>query len=144
MNEIIYKGITTTDISGAYTGFFDSTDWQLNDSWQIKEKQLFADYNLYKYDCPADSNYLIVGYPNPTVDFEFKLHFEKDSTVRVDFRVVNQNFEKLISLDSLYKNNIAFTFRDIVGENDSILRIYYRFVTGSNCGFIGHGDIQIE
>ncbi|RLD41306.1 MAG: hypothetical protein DRI89_10035 [Bacteroidetes bacterium] len=141
---IEFKGITTTDIYGQFTGIYDSTDWQQNDNWQIFEKQLFSDFDMYNYGCPIDSNNLIVGYPNPIVDFMFKLHLEKDSTTRVDFRIVNQNFETLISVDSLYKNQIALTFKDIVSENDSIFRVYYRFVTVNNCGFIGHGDIQLK
>ncbi len=102
---IEFKGITTTDIYGQFTGIYDSTDWQQNDNWQIFEKQLFSDFDMYNYGCPIDSNNLIVGYPNPIVDFMFKLHLEKDSTTRVDFMIVNQKFETLISVVSLYKNH---------------------------------------
>lgn len=143
-NKIIFEGITTTDIFGSYTGFYDYTDWQQNDFWQSKEKQLFTDYELYDTNCPTDTINQIVGYPNPIVDFRFKLHFVKDSTTRVDFRIVNQNFEKLISLDSVYSHQITLTFKDIVTENDSIYRVYYRFITDNNCEFVGHGDIQIK
>ncbi len=143
-NKITFEGITTTDIYGAYTGFYDSTDWRQDDTWQSIEKELFDDYNIYEYNCSIDSNNQIVGYPNPIVDFMFILHFVKDSSTRVDFRVVNQNFDKLVSVDSIYNNQIAMRFQDILSENDSIIRIYYRFMKENNCGFVGHGDIKIK
>jgi len=144
MNKIKFEGITTTDIFGAYTGFYDSFDWRLDDSWQSSEKELFPDYELYNYSCPSDSNNQIVGYPNPILDYMFKLHFDRDSTTRVDFIVVNQNFEEILSLGSVYKQEIAMTFKDVVTEKDSIFRVYYRFVTENNCCYTGHGDIQIK
>jgi len=116
----------------------------LDDSWQSAEKELFTDYELYDYSCPADSNIQIVGYPNPIVGFMFKLHFVRDSTTRVDFLIVNQNFEEIISLDSVHNQEIAMTFEDVITENDSIFRVYYRFVKENNCCYIGHGDIQIK
>jgi hypothetical protein len=143
-SQIIFKGITTTDIFGAFTGSYDSTDWRLDDIWQSKEKKLFADYDLYNYNYSSDSIIQIVGYPNPIVDFIFLLHLEKDSATRIDFRIVNQKFEKLISCDSLYGQEIAMTFKDIITENDRIVRIYYRFIKYDNSGFIGHGDILLK
>ncbi len=143
-NNIDFEGITSRDIFGQSTGFYDSTDWRLDDIWQGKEIELFADYELYNYNSPINLTNQIVGYPNPIVDSMFLLHIEKDSSTRIDFRIVNQNFEKLISIDSLYVQQIAMTFKDILTENDNMLRIYYRFVQSDNSGFIGHGDILIK
>lgn len=142
--KIIFEGITTTDIFGQYTGFYDSTDWRQDDSWQSKEKELFTDYESYNYYCSINSNIQIVGYPNPVVHYMFMLYLVKDSSTRVDFRIVNQNFEILASYDSIYSQQIAMTFKDIITEHDSIIRIYYRLVKVDNCGFIGHGDILIK
>jgi hypothetical protein len=72
------------------------------------------------------------------------LYLVKDSSTRVDFRIINQNFEILASYDSIYSQQIAMTFKDIITEHDSIIRIYYRLVKVDNCGFIGHGDILIK
>ena len=143
-NNVNFEGITTRDIFGQCTGFYDSTDWRLDDLWQSKEKELFADFDLYNYNYSFDPITQIVGYPNPIVDLMFLLHLEKDSATRIDFRIVNQKFEKMISYDSLYGQEIAMTFKDVITENDSILRIYYRFLKKDNSGFIGHGDILIK
>ena len=143
-NKIKFDGITSRDTEANPTGLYDSTDWRLDDSWQSIEKELFSDYELHDYSCAADPNIRIIGYPNPSVGYIFRLEFPKDSTTRVDFRLVNQNFEKIFSRDSIYSNGIALTFRHLVTENDSMFRMYYRFVTENNCCYIGHGDILVK
>lgn len=140
---IIFDGITTTDNTGFLTGFYDSTDWSKDDNWVDIEKELFTDFNKFNYECLMDSLVEIIAYPNPFDDMVI-IHIDGDSTTRIDYRIVNKEFGIIVSQDSIYNTQIAFTFKDTDTQPDEIFRVYYRIVVENDCAFIGHGDIQIK
>lgn len=139
-----FNGYTATDITGVPMGLTDSTDWTTNDTWLTVEKELFDDYESFVNNCPLDSNLTVYpAYPNPTADLFF-LTFVKDSSARFRIRIVNQQFDKLISADSIYSNNIAIDLNGLITSSDTMVRAYYMFVLNDSCLFKGHGDIKIN
>lgn len=135
--KIYFKGITITDIQGIIISE-DTSDWTTNDTWSIKEGNLFS--TTYYLGCLPQHNNKIIGYPNPG-DGVFALHIQKDSSTRIEFRLVDENFNTLITHDSIYQNNIALDARTF-GIQDTV-RLYYKFIE-NNCEFRGHGDILIR
>ena len=140
-----FTGYTSTAEDGSPTNLHkDTSDWTLNDKWSTIEKEFFEDYDSYNESCILDSNIKIYpGYPNAASDV-FYISLVKDSTIKFKIRLVNQKFETLASLDSLSHNSIAFDVSEPRSNSESMLRVYYMFITESNCLHKGHGDIKLN
>jgi len=135
-SNIYFNGITNTDVNGFILSS-DTTDWRTDDTWILKESDLFS---LIQTKCSPPDNNKIIAYPNPCNGI-FALYIEKDPASRVELRLVDQDFNILISIDTILQNNVqlnAGTF----GIIDTV-RLYYKFVDG-NCEWKGHGDIIIQ
>ena len=136
-NNIYFKGVTITDFLGGILSS-DTTDWRTDDTWSMKESDLFS--SIYQTMCsPLDTN-KIIAYPNPC-NGTFALHIEKELASRIELRLIDQDYNILISNDNILQNNVqinAGTF----GIHDTV-RLYYKFVDG-NREFKGHGDIIIQ
>ena len=136
-NNIYFNGITNTDINGAIISS-DTTDWRIDDTWSMKESDLYSSVN--RPMCSSQDSNKIIAYPNPCNGI-FALHIEKELTSRIELRLVDQDYNILISNDSILQHNSqlnAGTF----GIKDTV-RLYYKFVSG-NCELKGHGDIIIQ
>jgi len=135
--KIYFKGIAETDVKG-WQITLDNTDWKTNDTWVKQEFDLFK--ASYQSGCVQSFKNEIAAYPNPGTGF-FSLQLSKLASTRVEFRLVDENFQTLISSDTLTNSSIHFDIRDF-GIKDT-LRLYYRFIE-NNCEFRGHGDILIH
>jgi len=138
-NNTIFTGITVTDNVGRISSR-DTTDWKLFENWSEKENSLFDD-NLNSACSTGDFDYSIIAYPNPCSGI-INLHISKPETMRLAFRVVDKNYNVLITQDSLYSSTIAFNFSYIHISNETV-RIYYKLY-GESCAFRGHGDLKIK
>jgi hypothetical protein len=135
-SSIYFNGITNRDVNGLIFSS-DTTDWRTDDIWLLKESGLFP---LIHTMCSPQNNNQIIAYPNPCNGI-FSLHIEKEPATRVELRLVDQDFNILISNDTILQHNVqlnAGTF----GIKDTV-RLYYKFVDG-NCEWKGHGDIIIQ
>jgi len=141
-NFTTFDGYTSRDFEGFLVGTEDTTDWNLNDNWKKKEKDLFTDYDSYTYDCNDNGEIEIKALPNPTSEYIF-ISLKKDSLVKFDYRLMNENWDILYSEDNVTKNIINFKITDLVTD-ETLVRFYYRFKKPDNCAFIGHGDIRIN
>ena len=68
-------------------------------------------------------------------------------TSLAEFRLVDEKFNKLVSLDSIFTKD-TFNYKriqiNVTSFNQKgILRLYYKMIE-NNCEAIGHGDILIE
>jgi|GEM_PF-1610955 len=136
--------ITPTDANGALLGNPDETDWTLDEEWPEIIQDLFEDYNSYEHTCPASNDLIIYpAYPNPGSGV-FSISMERPTDSTFDLLLVNQ-FGAILgeSLD-ITGNNISISTEQLVPEQDSFVRVYYRLTTIDNCAFLGHGDIQLK
>jgi hypothetical protein len=139
MDTITFNGITKTTINGELISQ-DASDWKLQESWTDKETSLFIEKK--DNSCiPENNNYSIISYPNPC-DGIFNLHISKPDGCRLAFRIVDKNFNVLLSQDSVFSTSLGINLNDSGISNDTV-RIYYKFF-GSDCELKGHGDIKIE
>lgn len=138
-DEIVFEGITMTDECGNFMSQ-DTTDWKFTDNWTDKENALFIEKrdNICNIN---DFKYSIIAYPNP-YDGIFSMEILKPENSRLAIRMVDQDFNVLISNDSITSHVIALTFRDLNLSNE-IVRIYYKILS-EDCELRGHGDIQIK
>ncbi len=138
-NEIVFEGITMTDEFGNLINR-DTTDWKFTDNWTDKESALFSE----KRDniCSIENlNYSIVVFPNPCNSI-IRLDISKPESSRFAFRIVDKDFNVLVSHDSIYWGAIGITLEEFNISNE-IVRMYYK-ILGENCELRGHGDIKIE
>ncbi len=136
---IVFKGIRVTDTNGkVYEN--DLSDWTLTEAWTDKENSLFVEKKVNLCDT-SNSIYGISSYPNPC-NGNFNLHISKPIETRFAFRIVDRNFNVLLSQDSVFSNGIAFDLNYLNIRNDTV-RIYYKFL-GQDCELKGHGDILIN
>jgi len=137
--SIVFKGIRVTDVNGkVYEN--DLTDWQLAETWNDTENSLFAEKRTNVCDT-ANIGYKVVSYPNPCNGI-FNLYISKPIESRLAFRIVDRNYNVLLSQDSVYSNGIAINVQSFNIKNDTV-RLYYKFL-GTDCELKGHGDIKIE
>ncbi len=134
---IDFGGITSTDIQGVAITT-DSTDWNIFDTWNNKENDLFSKH--YQTDCQPVLNYKIDLFPNPNKRV-FSLLLDMPDDARLDFRMVDRFYNLLVSKDSIESKYINFDFQNLVPKDT--VRMYYRFVQ-SGCEFRGHGDIIFQ
>lgn len=134
--KITFKGIVNRDAKGIpYSE--DADDWNFKDKWVEQELSLFG--KSLNTSCQLPESYGIIAYPNPCID-KIAIHVNKPDSVRLAVRIVDKNFNTLLSKDSLYaKINVidlaTLSIKDTV-------RIYYKFMDKS-CEFRGHGDVVI-
>lgn len=141
-NLTSFDGYTSRNFEGFLVGTEDETDWKLNDEWKRNERNLFTAYDSYTYDCANDESIEIKALPNPTSQFVY-ISMIKDSTVKFDYRIVNEDWEVLKSGDDITDNSFSVDVIDLV-DDEIVIRMYYRFKKSDNCAFIGHGDIRIN
>jgi len=139
IDEIVFSGITMRDNVGN-TLSQDTNDWQLHDNWTDKENSLFFE-KMNGICSTEDYDYYIISYPNPCSGMFF-LHLSKPNYSRLAFRIVDKDFNILLSRDSITSTCIAINIGEFNVSNE-IVRIYYKFF-GQNCELKGHGDIKIE
>ena len=141
INEtIVFEGITVTDNNG-WVIENDPDDWTLAENWSDKENSLFVGKNVSACD-NANSEYLIhPAFLNPCIN-QFNLGFTKPANSRFAFRIVDRNYNVLLSQDSVFSNGIAINVQDFNITNDTV-RLYYKFF-GLDCELKGHGDIKIN
>ena len=84
---------------------------------------------------------MIVAYPNPCKSI-IRLDIAKPDSSRFAFRIVDKDFNVLVSHDSITAGAIAITLQEFNISNE-IVRIYYKILK-ENCELRGHGDIKIE
>lgn len=142
-DKITFTGITKTDIQG-YIISKDSTDWNFNDLWSDQETNLFTSRN--NRNCLNTMDYNIIASPNPNNGI-FMITTVMPKTSLAEFRLVDEKFNKLVSLDSIFTKD-TFNYKRILINVTSfnkkgILRLYYKMIE-NNCEAIGHGDILIE
>jgi hypothetical protein len=137
--EIKFTGITGMDKFGAVVGKADTTDWRTDDQWLDKEQKLFSEN--FSANCADPGKYRIMFYPNPCRS-KSTLYAVKDSGVRVAIRLVDKNFNVIMSQDSVYVSSLSVDLSSFT-LNDTI-RLYYKFITPDNCEYWGHGDIFVQ
>ncbi len=135
---IIFKGITQTDNNG-WVMTNDATDWVISELWNEKENSLFPESNVSSCDTSNDS-FTVYSYPNPCYGV-FSLIITKPAESRFAFRIVDRNYNVLLSLDSVYSNGLSIDVRGFNIVNDTV-RMYYKFFN-PDCELKGHGDIKI-
>ena len=137
--RIYFTGITKRDINAQQMSADDSTDWRTGDNWTSQESGLFDNVS-YLSNCTQQHVNKLIVYPNPCSGL-FVMNFDKLPATRVELRVVDENFNKLVSMDTLTRNIVPID-AGATGIKDNV-RVYYRFIEG-NCEFRGHGDILIQ
>ena len=137
--KIYFSGYTSLDETGASTGFADPSDWLLTDSWTALESGLFPSQS--KPLCGSTSGLEVYPIaPNPGID-QFYLGFQSDSSAVWTFKLVDEDFNVVIALDSFAAsqgyNAWIFNISDLAADT---FRLYYQ-VERPNCIGRGHGDI---
>jgi len=138
-DTIIFYEITKTTETGAIISD-DTTDWKFDDEWSETENSLFP--TNIKNNCNSDNyNYSIIAYPNPCEDL-FRLDISKPNEDRFSFRIVDRDYNILMSNDSIYSSSILIKTTDLEISDDTV-RMYYKLIA-QDCESKGHGDIKIE
>jgi len=137
--KIRFSGISMMDINAQPMSNKDSTDWITGDVWKSQETGLFDNIS-YQVNCATQHSNKIIVYPNPCNGI-FQMLIDKLPTTRMELRIVDENFNKLLSIDTITNN--SFTLDAKAGSLKDTVRVYYRFIEG-NCEFRGHGDILVQ
>lgn len=138
-NTIVFNGITMTDNNG-WVIKNDPNDWKLAETWTEKENSLFVE--KMTNTCNAENtDYKVVSYPNPCYS-KFNLYISKPTDSRYAFRIVDRNYNVLLSQDSVFSSGLSINVQGFGITNDTV-RIYYK-ILGPDCELKGHGDIKIE
>lgn len=136
-----FTGITSTDQNAVIIGGVDTTDWRENETWLQIEKDLFSDFSSLSFNYTSDSTMMVYpAFPNPCSDI-LNLNYQKDSSVELQLRIVDEDFNLLFSLNSIYSDAISVSLNDINNLNSGVkFRVYYIFKQGNTCIAKGHGD----
>jgi len=137
---IVFNGITITDNNG-WVIQNDPDDWKLTESWTEKENSLFVEKNVNLCD-NGNPDYAIHPSHLNSSSSQFNLNFTKPAGSRFAFRIVDRNYNVLLSNDSIFTNAIVFDVQSFNIKNDTV-RMYYKYL-GPDCELKGHGDIKIE
>ena len=154
------EGITETTASGEITGVsVDPDDWNLDDVFTKREKQLFGDLDFSKTavvepvpipECPdgmdcidpiEDINDLrrIVFCPNPFDGYAFLRYYHSNHILNLV--VVDNKYNKLYSRRV---ENVISMFFSIPNLKKGIYRMYYVIQDmDNNIVHCGHGDIKM-
>lgn len=136
--------ITPTEANGALLGNPDVTDWTLNDVWPEVIENLFEDYSDYDFSCTPNNDLTVFpAYPNPGNGI-FSIIVQKPAEAKVSFEFVNQYGTALNEIKGVTEFPVTIAANQFVPEQDSFVRVYYIVSTSDNCGFKGHGDIQLK
>ncbi len=137
-----FTGIYQRDINGQPFGASDTTDWGWKDAWCPEAEALFADRPAVIVDTLPLDSFLAAAFPNPASD-DLVLRFFRADTSHVELRIVNEQFQRLYSTDSVV-NNWHYIDTDTVAEyRPQIVRVYYRLVHADGTAHRGHGDLKI-
>lgn len=138
VDPIIFNGFSFVEENGNVVSE-DPTDWLTNDKWNSSELGLFGLTTAPTY-CTNTLAAPIIAYPIPC---NGKFFFQNgiSSSSRMELRIVDKNYKKLYSNDSIYNNTYAF---DITGKvKFDTVRIYYRIIE-KTCELHGHGDVYVK
>lgn len=117
----------------------DPTDWLTSDKWNSTELGLFG-LKAIPALCTNTLAAPVTAYPIPS-NGNFFFQNGISSSARMEIRIVDKNYKKLYSNDSIYNNTYAF---DLTGKVKSdTVRIYYRIIE-KTCELHGHGDLFIK
>ena len=156
----VISGYTGSDVTGAWTGITDTTDWRLDDNWTLCEHDLFGDTTNIS-NCTFNDTLLTnpIAFPNPTHDlfsFSIGIHFigidstllqsinHNDSLIRVDLLILNQRLQPLsfVHTNKYQLNHLTVSLNHIdPTTSDTLFRVYYILTDINNCMRTGHGDI---
>jgi len=134
---IVFEGLTLIDENGLVLGF-DSDDWRLDDEWRDDEAALFMENK--STDCNDAAGWDIIGYPNPS-DGQFFIQMAKPESVRLAYRLVDEDLNVLISRDSIFNDVIIVNARNFLIQDT--VRMYYKLIDGE-CEYRGHGDLLFQ
>lgn len=138
-SSIRFSGITVRDESALLISE-DLNDWQLHSNWSDQEHSLFNEKRNLDCDTTTEE-YSILAYPNPCNGI-FYLGLTKPLNKWMSLRIVDEDFNVLVSSDSVFSEVLAFNLTSF-NRRDQLVRVYYKFL-GENCELKGHGDIKIE
>lgn len=138
-----FTGITERDGNGASIGNVDPTDWNFDDNWDQETKDLFYSLPQINYDCEKVDSALATtgGYPNPASAY-MRLEFMEADDYILDVRVVNEDMDILLSLDSVENKNMIINVDLDPSGDDNIYRAFYR-LWDADCAYTGHGDFKV-
>lgn len=140
--RIRFEGVSLTDANGNALSQEDTTDWRVDDEWEAEEMALFEEGASLPL-CSADGETKVFAvWPNPA-SRQFAFGFRITNPISADFRLVDQDFNLLLSHDTLQFTNPGFNQLEFDATSLAIrdtVRMYYQFST-SNCVFRGHGDL---
>lgn len=150
IGPIVFGGITATDNNGALIYDNDSTDWKVNENWNIKEEALFnikRDNYCFSEEViiipPFTSSLRVISvYPNPNTG-RFIIETFDSTNYSLLVRIVDRDYNVLESFDTTasYTQGTFFDLRDLNIINDTI-RVYYKIIE-EDCELKGHGNLLI-
>ncbi len=138
IDPIIFNGFSFIEENGHIVSE-DPTDWLTNDKWNSSELGLFG-LSALPIFCTNPLAAPISAYPIPN---NGKFFFQNgiSSSARMELRIVDKNYKKLYSNDSIYNNTYAL---DLTGKVKlDTVRIYYRIIE-KTCELHGHGDVFVK
>lgn len=139
----IISGYTATDNNGNLNGLVDNSDWTFTSDWVGQEFDLFEYSDSINYFLQDSTIVMHPAFPNSNSGI-FHLNYQKETHTYFNIRVINKNWEVLISADSIVGNNIALDVQGLVDNSGEMVRVYYMFTKNDSCLYKGHGDIQLN
>lgn len=139
-SKIVFSGVTKTDNFGTVQGSRDTTDWRLDDQWQDIEAKLFKESFSTGCTDSLKQRFRVMFYPNPARQ-KATLYVIKDSGIRFSYRLVDKDFNVIMSDDSFFGSTLSMNMSSFT--SDDTIRIYYKFITSDRCEVRGHGDIFV-
>lgn len=145
----LFSGITVTDINAQPTGFVDTTDWNLTDTWANFELALFPGIANLANLCAVDPTYnLPIAFPNPCTRLG-NIGFNIPASSLISLRVIDLSLNTIYVLDNLAPDSGGYANTTIdfsqLGVSNEIVRVYYVITDSTkNCVYKGHGDILVQ
>jgi hypothetical protein len=137
--KLIFEGVTEMDKFGAVVGKADSTDWRTDEVWTEKEKQLFK--TTYNEKGTSATKLKVMFYPNPCRG-KSVLFLTKDSTTKLALRIVDKDFNVVMSSDSITDKALQLDLSSLA-QYDTV-RMYYKLIDAQKNEFKGHGDVVLK
>ena len=149
---IDFSTYTATDNSGKIIGNTDTTDWQNDPIWQVKETTLLQFKDNLKFGDSIgglQTGFIKVTplFPNPGASV-FILGLDPEKACKLKVACVNKEYEILYYRTQLLSGGetwLAFDFRvKSAFAKDNFYRMYYSFSNSNDSVYYkGHGDFKI-
>ena len=139
-----FTGITFTNDLGQKLSD-DPTDWNFSDKWGSYESSLFLNMGT-STSCPFPENMSVTFFPNPSATYGSVLNIQYPLETVFEYRIVDSYLDTLKTgtvTGEGRQTQITLKLDSLPGLKDTVIRMYYRFITPLNCEFRGHGDILI-